>query len=52
MRCVGYRQAWEYLDGAIDRPALRELGIIATEALRTEAKKGTVARALGAAGGG
>jgi tRNA dimethylallyltransferase len=33
MRCVGYRQAWEYLDGAIDRPALRELGIIATRQL-------------------
>ena len=23
MRCVGYRQAWEFLDGAIDAPALR-----------------------------
>ncbi|WP_426192588.1 tRNA (adenosine(37)-N6)-dimethylallyltransferase MiaA [Massilia sp. DWR3-1-1] len=33
MRCVGYRQAWEYLDGAIDRPALRETGIIATRQL-------------------
>jgi tRNA dimethylallyltransferase len=33
MRCVGYRQAWEYLDGTIDRPALRELGIIATRQL-------------------
>jgi tRNA dimethylallyltransferase len=33
MRCVGYRQAWDYLDGAIDRPALRELGIIATRQL-------------------
>jgi tRNA dimethylallyltransferase len=33
MRCVGYRQAWEYLDGTIDRAALRELGIIATRQL-------------------
>jgi tRNA dimethylallyltransferase len=33
MRCVGYRQAWEYLDGTIDRGALRELGIIATRQL-------------------
>jgi len=33
MRCVGYRQSWDYLDGSIDRPALRELGIIATRQL-------------------
>jgi tRNA dimethylallyltransferase len=33
MRCVGYRQAWEYLDGLIDRDALRETGIIATRQL-------------------
>jgi tRNA dimethylallyltransferase len=33
MRCVGYRQTWEYLDGSIDRLALRELGIIATRQL-------------------
>jgi tRNA dimethylallyltransferase len=33
MRCVGYRQAWDYLDGSIDRPALRETGIIATRQL-------------------
>lgn len=33
MRCVGYRQTWEYLDGLIDRPALRELGVIATRQL-------------------
>lgn len=33
MRCVGYRQAWEYLDGAIDRNALREKGIAATRQL-------------------
>ncbi|MES2324874.1 MAG: tRNA (adenosine(37)-N6)-dimethylallyltransferase MiaA [Pseudomonadota bacterium] len=33
MRCVGYRQSWDYLDGSIDRAALRELGIIATRQL-------------------
>ncbi|KIF81280.1 tRNA (adenosine(37)-N6)-dimethylallyltransferase MiaA [Noviherbaspirillum autotrophicum] len=33
MRCVGYRQAWEYLDGACDRTALREKGIAATRQL-------------------
>ena len=33
MRCVGYRQAWEYLDGAYDRSALREKGIAATRQL-------------------
>src|SRR5450830_2201550 len=33
MRCVGYRQAWEYLDGRIDRNTLRETGIIATRQL-------------------
>jgi tRNA dimethylallyltransferase len=33
MRCVGYRQAWEYLDGAYDRAALREKGIAATRQL-------------------
>jgi len=33
MRCVGYRQSWEYLDGAIDRKALRETGIAATRQL-------------------
>jgi len=33
IRCVGYRQAWEYLDGQIDRAALRETGIIATRQL-------------------
>jgi tRNA dimethylallyltransferase len=33
MRCVGYRQAWEYLDGLVDRPALREKGIAATRQL-------------------
>lgn len=33
MRCVGYRQAWDYLDGKIDRAQLRETGIIATRQL-------------------
>ncbi len=33
MRCVGYRQAWEYLDGGIDQAALRETCIIATRQL-------------------
>ena len=33
MRCVGYRQAWEYLDGLYDRRNLREKGIAATRQL-------------------
>lgn len=33
IRCVGYRQAWDYLDGNIDRVQLRELGVIATRQL-------------------
>nr|WP_314546306.1 tRNA (adenosine(37)-N6)-dimethylallyltransferase MiaA [uncultured Massilia sp.] len=33
MRCVGYRQSWEYLDGTIDRAGLRERGIVATRQL-------------------
>ena len=33
MRCVGYRQAWEFLDGRIDAPALRSQGIAATRQL-------------------
>jgi tRNA dimethylallyltransferase len=33
MRCVGYRQAWDYLDDKIDRATLRETGIIATRQL-------------------
>jgi tRNA dimethylallyltransferase len=33
MRCVGYRQSWDYLDGTIDRAGLRETGIIATRQL-------------------
>lgn len=33
MRCVGYRQAWEYLDGDYDRRTLAEKGIAATRQL-------------------
>jgi tRNA dimethylallyltransferase len=33
MRCVGYRQTWEFLDGAYDRGALHEKGIAATRQL-------------------
>jgi len=33
MRCVGYRQSWDYLDGRIDRATLRETGIVATRQL-------------------
>ncbi|MBB3120473.1 tRNA (adenosine(37)-N6)-dimethylallyltransferase MiaA [Pseudoduganella violacea] len=33
MRCVGYRQAWDYLDGRTDYATLRETGIIATRQL-------------------
>jgi tRNA dimethylallyltransferase len=33
MRCVGYRQAWEYLDGQGDLATLREKGIAATRQL-------------------
>jgi tRNA dimethylallyltransferase len=33
MRCVGYRQAWEYLEGACDSAQLREKGIAATRQL-------------------
>lgn len=33
MRLVGYRQAWEYLEGGIDRRALREKGVAATRQL-------------------
>ncbi|KAF3997653.1 tRNA (adenosine(37)-N6)-dimethylallyltransferase MiaA [Glaciimonas immobilis] len=33
MRCVGYRQAWEYLDGQYDFEEMREKGIIATRQL-------------------
>jgi tRNA dimethylallyltransferase len=33
MRCVGYRQAWEFLDGVGDLSGLRERGIAATRQL-------------------
>ncbi len=33
MRCVGYRQAWEHLDGQYDRAEMRERGVIATRQL-------------------
>ncbi|KXU94641.1 tRNA dimethylallyltransferase [Caballeronia megalochromosomata] len=33
MRCVGYRQAWEYLDGATDYDEMRDKGIFATRQL-------------------
>lgn len=33
IRCVGYRQAWEYLDGKYSYEEMRERGIIATRQL-------------------
>jgi tRNA dimethylallyltransferase len=33
MRCVGYRQAWQYLDGEIGLAALREKSVAATRQL-------------------
>jgi tRNA dimethylallyltransferase len=33
MRCVGYRQAWDFLDGRIDAATLRASGIAATRQL-------------------
>jgi tRNA dimethylallyltransferase len=33
MRCVGYRQAWQYLDGEYDRNTLRDKAIAATRQL-------------------
>jgi len=33
MRCVGYRQAWDYLEGNCNRDELRERGIAATRQL-------------------
>tara|TARA_R110001592_G_C13183357_1_gene751214 strand:+ start:2072 stop:3172 length:1101 start_codon:yes stop_codon:yes gene_type:complete len=33
MRCVGYRQAWEFLDGKLSYEEMRERGIIATRQL-------------------
>jgi tRNA dimethylallyltransferase len=33
MRCVGYRQAWQHLEGELDRDQLRHHGIFATRQL-------------------
>ena len=33
MRCVGYRQAWQYLDGEINKNELLDKGIAATRQL-------------------
>jgi tRNA dimethylallyltransferase len=33
MRCVGYRQAWEYLDGLTDYDTMRDKGVFATRQL-------------------
>jgi len=33
MRCVGYRQVWQFLDGELDHQAMREAGIVATRQL-------------------
>ena len=33
MRCVGYRQSWQYLDGEMDLATLRDKGIFATRQL-------------------
>jgi tRNA dimethylallyltransferase len=33
MRCVGYRQVWQYLDGDLDYEAMLERGVIATRQL-------------------
>jgi len=33
MRCVGYRQAWQYIEGDINEPQLLETGIAATRQL-------------------
>ena len=33
MRCVGYRQAWAFLQGACDRATLRDKGVFATRQL-------------------
>jgi tRNA dimethylallyltransferase len=33
MRCVGYRQVWQFLEGEIDRDELRDRGIYATRQL-------------------
>ena len=33
MRCVGYRQAWQYLDGEFDRADMIERAVAATRQL-------------------
>ena len=33
MRCVGYRQVWDFLEGRIDRSTMRERAIAATRQL-------------------
>lgn len=33
MRCVGYRQMWEYIEGETDRASMRDKGIAATRQL-------------------
>lgn len=33
VRCVGYRQVWEYLDGETDRATMRDKGVFATRQL-------------------
>jgi tRNA dimethylallyltransferase len=33
MRCVGYRQAWQYLEGEIEIAQLLEKGVVATRQL-------------------
>ncbi|MCF6190410.1 MAG: tRNA (adenosine(37)-N6)-dimethylallyltransferase MiaA [Cocleimonas sp.] len=33
MRCVGYRQAWQYLDGKLDADEMKERAVIATRQL-------------------
>ncbi|HVS27882.1 MAG TPA: tRNA (adenosine(37)-N6)-dimethylallyltransferase MiaA [Burkholderiales bacterium] len=33
MRCVGYRQVWQYLDGEFDQQQMREKGVAATRQL-------------------
>jgi len=33
MRCVGYRQMWQYLSGEIDKPQMIDKGIAATRQL-------------------
>ncbi|MGH8713733.1 MAG: tRNA (adenosine(37)-N6)-dimethylallyltransferase MiaA, partial [Casimicrobiaceae bacterium] len=58
MRCVGYRQAWQYIDGDGDRVRLRERGVAATRQLakrqltwlRSTPAQGFDAFAPGAAG--